>query len=148
MKEKNLAYLKLLSESYPTIQSAATEIINLKAILNLPKGTEYFLSDIHGEYDAFTHLMNSASGVIKDKINEALPEVSEEEKNLLATIIYYPKEKLDYLQSKGKLNNEFYFKILNYLFLLLNSDKIVPDQTFDISNHLFLHLYHRTFQYQ
>ena len=70
MKEKNLAYLKLLSESYPTIQSAATEIINLKAILNLPKGTEYFLSDIHGEYDAFTHLMNSASGVIKDKINE------------------------------------------------------------------------------
>ena len=115
MKEKNLAYLKLLSESYPTIQSAATEIINLKAILNLPKGTEYFLSDIHGEYDAFTHLMNSASGVIKDKINEALPEVSEEEKNLLATIIYYPKEKLDYLQSKGKLNNEFYFKILNLL---------------------------------
>lgn len=115
MKEKNLAYLKLLSESYPTIQSAATEIINLKAILNLPKGTEYFLSDIHGEYDAFTHLMNSASGVIKDKINEALPEVSEEEKNLLATIIYYPKEKLDYLQSKGKLNNDFYFKILNLL---------------------------------
>lgn len=115
MKEKNLAYLKLLSESYPTIQSAATEIINLKAILNLPKGTEYFLSDIHGEYDAFTHLMNSASGVIKDIINEALPEVSEEEKNLLATIIYYPKEKLDYLQSKGKLNNEFYFKILNLL---------------------------------
>ena len=115
MKEKNLAYLKLLSESYPTIQSAATEIINLKAILNLPKGTEYFLSDIHGEYDAFTHLMNSASGVIKDKINEALPEVSEEEKNLLATIIYYKKEKLDYLQSKGKLNNEFYFKILNLL---------------------------------
>ena len=115
MKEKNLAYLKLLSESYPTIQSAATEIINLKAILNLPKGTEYFLSDIHGEYDAFTHLMNSASGVIKDKINEALPDVSEEEKNLLATIIYYPKEKLDYLQSKGKLNNEFYFKILNLL---------------------------------
>ncbi len=115
MKEKNLAYLKLLSESYPTIQSAATEIINLKAILNLPKGTEYFLSDIHGEYDAFTHLMNSASGVIKDKINEALPEVGEEEKNLLATIIYYPKEKLDYLQSKGKLNNEFYFKILNLL---------------------------------
>lgn len=115
MKEKNLAYLKLLSESYPTIQSAVTEIINLKAILNLPKGTEYFLSDIHGEYDAFTHLMNSASGVIKDKINEALPEVSEEEKNLLATIIYYPKEKLDYLQSKGKLNNEFYFKILNLL---------------------------------
>lgn len=115
MKEKNLAYLKLLSESYPTIQSAATEIINLKAILNLPKGTEYFLSDIHGEYDAFTHLMNSASGVIKDKINEALPEVSEEEKDLLATIIYYPKEKLDYLQSKGKLNNEFYFKILNLL---------------------------------
>lgn len=115
MKEKNLAYLKLLSESYPTIQSAATEIINLKAILNLPKGTEYFLSDIHGEYDAFTHLMNSASGVIKDKINEALPEISEEEKNLLATIIYYPKEKLDYLQSKGKLNNEFYFKILNLL---------------------------------
>ena len=98
MKEKNLAYLKLISESYPTIQSAATEIINLKAILNLPKGTEYFLSDIHGEYDAFTHLMNSASGVIKDKINEALPEVSEEEKNLLATIIYYPKEKLDYHQ--------------------------------------------------
>lgn len=142
MKEKNLAYLKLLSESYPTIQSAATEIINLKAILNLPKGTEYFLSDIHGEYDAFTHLMNSASGVIKDKINEALPEVSEEEKNLLATIIYYPKEKLDYLQSKGKLNNEFYFKILNLLISVarLTCSKYTRSKVRKLISHDFVYI--------
>ena len=64
-----LEYLRLLAERYPTAQSAATEIINLKAILNLPKITEHFMSDIHGEYEAFTHIMRSASGAIKEKID-------------------------------------------------------------------------------
>ncbi len=110
-----LEYLKLLSKSYPSIQSAATEIINLKSILNLPKSTEHFLSDIHGEYDSFIHMLNSGSGVIKDKIVESFPDYSDEEKDLLATIIYYPVEKLDYLRSIGKINKKFYHQTLSDL---------------------------------
>lgn len=68
--ENELRYLKLLSNQYPTIASACTEIINLQAILNLPKGTEHFLTDIHGEYEAFNHVLRNASGVIKRKIND------------------------------------------------------------------------------
>ena len=108
-------YLRLLSKSYPTIQKAAAEVVNLRAILNLPKGTEHFLSDIHGAYEPFVHLLKSGSGVIRDKIYENFPILSEEEKQTLCTIIYYPKEKLSYLRSLGKLNNEFYHKILSCL---------------------------------
>lgn len=108
-------YLRLLSKSYPTIQKAAAEVVNLRAILNLPKGTEHFLSDIHGAYEPFVHLLKSGSGVIRDKIYENFPILSEEEKQTLCTIIYYPKEKLSYLRSLGKLNNEFYHKTLSCL---------------------------------
>ena len=108
-------YLRLLSKSYPTIQKAAAEVINLQAIMNLPKGTEHFLSDIHGSYEPFVHLLKSGSGVIKDKIDENFPILSEEERKTLCTIIYYPKEKLSYLRSQGKLTNEFYEKTLSCL---------------------------------
>ncbi len=66
----NLRYLKLLSKQYPSISSASSEIINLQAILNLPKGTEHFISDVHGEYESFTHMLKNASGVIKRKIDD------------------------------------------------------------------------------
>ena len=68
--EQNMRYLQLLSQSFPTIAEASTEIINLQAILNLPKGTEHFLADIHGEYEAFLHVLKNASGNIKRKVNE------------------------------------------------------------------------------
>ena len=102
----DLNYLKLLSRSYPTISSASSEIINLNAYLHLPKGTEHFLSDIHGEFDAFNHIIKSGSGVIKDKINEFLTSFSESEKDLIATVIYYPYEKLDLLAKENKLDRK------------------------------------------
>ena len=108
----DIDYLKLLSKSFPSITKANTEIINLNAILHLPKGTEHFLSDIHGEFEAFAHFIRSGSGVIKDKIDEFLDDYTEEEKKLITTIIYYPKEKLDYLSNLGQLNNEAYKRIL------------------------------------
>jgi len=90
-----LKFLKLLADKYPTIQSASTEIINLRAILNLPKGTEHFISDIHGEYEEFLHILKNASGVIKTKIDETFGKtLPSKERNGLATLIYYPEEKL------------------------------------------------------
>lgn len=92
---EELHYLQLLSRQYPTIQSASTEIINLQAILNLPKGTEHFISDIHGEYEAFQHILNSCSGVVKEKLDELFStNLSRHDRNELATLIYYPKQKL------------------------------------------------------
>ncbi|MGV8982246.1 fructose-1,6-bisphosphatase [Clostridium sp.] len=94
--EEDLRYLKLLASKYPTIPDACTEIINLEAILNLPKGTEHFLTDIHGEYESFNHVLRNASGVIKRKINDIFGNsLRETEKKELATIIYYPEQKLD-----------------------------------------------------
>lgn len=98
----NLKFLKLLSESFPTIGATATEIINLKAILNLPKGTEHFLTDIHGEYEAFNHVLRNGSGVIKDKIDDIFGDTLEEKfKKQLATVIYYPEEKINFIQEQG-----------------------------------------------
>ncbi len=112
-------YLELLAVNYPTIQTASTEIINLTAILNLPKGTEHFISDLHGEYDVFAHILKSASGSIKRKINSCFEDtISQEEKDLLATLIYYPQEKLADLQSKGICDDEWYKAILIKLALL------------------------------
>ena len=114
MEKENydINYLKLLSKSYPTISSATAEIINSDAYLHLPKGTEHFISDIHGEFDAFNHILKSGSGVIKDKIDEFLTTFSEEEKNLIATVIYYPNEKLDLLEKEDRLTNALYKKII------------------------------------
>lgn len=92
---EELKYLRLLSKSFPSIAAASTEIINLEAILGLPKGTEHFLTDIHGEYEAFQHVLKNASGTIKRKIDELFAtSMREHERVELATLIYYPKEKL------------------------------------------------------
>ena len=94
--EKDIRYLQLLSQSFPTIAEASTEIINLKAILNLPKGTEHFLADIHGEYEAFLHVLKNASGNIKRKVNELFgTTLREQEKRDLCSLIYYPEQNLD-----------------------------------------------------
>lgn len=94
--ENRLDYLKLLATKFPTISVASTEIINLQAILNLPKGTEHFLTDLHGEYDAFQHVLRNASGVIKSKVEVIFGDtLKKKEKENLCTLIYYPEEKLD-----------------------------------------------------
>ena len=113
-KEDELKYLSLLSEKFPTIQDVCTEIINLKAILNLPKGTEHFLSDLHGEYESFTHILKNASGVIRSKIDQTFDTtLTSEEKKKLATLIYYPEEKLALIKRETK-NLEEYYKITLY----------------------------------
>ena len=96
MKELKERYLERLSELYPTIAKASTEIINLQAILNLPKGTEHFLTDIHGEYEAFSHVLKNGSGSVRRKIDDVFGNtLSSRDKQSLATLIYYPKEKMD-----------------------------------------------------
>ena len=107
--EEELKYLNILSEKFPTIQSVCTEIINLEAILNLPKGTEHFLSDLHGEYESFTHILKNASGAIKTKIDEVFKNsMTSEERRKLATLIYYPKEKLELIKKETENMPEFY----------------------------------------
>lgn len=107
--QERLQYLRLLSKRYPSIQKASTEIINLKAILSLPKGTEHYLSDLHGEYEAFTHIINSASGVIKRRINELFKgAMRENEQNSLATLIYYPRDKIQQISKTEADMNEWY----------------------------------------
>ncbi|GCD08609.1 fructose-1,6-bisphosphatase [Clostridium tagluense] len=109
--EEDLRYLTLLASKYPTIPDACTEIINLQAILNLPKGTEHFLTDVHGEYESFTHVLRNASGVIKRKINDIFGNsLREIEKKELATIIYYPEQKLD-LALREELDIDDWYKI-------------------------------------
>ena len=101
-RPENLHYLKMLARQYPTVQAASTEIINLQAILNLPKGTEHFVSDVHGEYEAFLHILNSASGVVREKLDDLFAAtVSKAERDQLATLIYYPKEKLEEIEREA-----------------------------------------------
>jgi hypothetical protein len=96
MDASELRYLKLLSQSFPTAAKASAEIINLNAILNLPKATEVFASDVHGEYTAFIHLLRNGSGAIRLKLDDAFgDDLPEEEKSSLATLIYYPREKME-----------------------------------------------------
>lgn len=117
--ERDLRYLKLLSKEYPTISSASTEIINLQAILNLPKATEHFISDIHGEYESFTHMLRNASGVIKRKIDDVfLDSLTEKQKSELSTIVYYPEEKLRIIKNKNKNSDDWYSKTLYKLIQL------------------------------
>ncbi len=106
MEYNELRYLTLLSKQYPTISAASTEIINLQAILNLPKGTEHFLTDIHGEYESFNHVLKNGSGVIKRKIEYAFKGLlNKEESRELATLIYYPEQKLELiLQEKENID--------------------------------------------
>jgi len=112
--QKDLRYLNLLAKQYPMIPAACTEIINLQAILNLPKGTEHFLTDIHGEYEPFIHVLKNASGVIKRKINDIFgTSLRQSEKKSLATLIYYPEQKLE-IAMKEEDNIEDWYKITLY----------------------------------
>ncbi len=114
--EMDLKYLKLLAREYPTIDSACTEVINLQAILNLPKGTEHFISDIHGENEAFSHVLRNASGVIRRKITDLYgTTLKEKEIRSLATLIYYPEQKLELIRKKGTNTAEWYRTTLNQL---------------------------------
>ncbi len=106
---ERLEYLKLLARHYPNVQAACTEIINLRAIQNLPKGTEHFLSDVHGEFEAFQHILNSASGVVRVKIDELLGStVPRSDRDQLATLIYYPEEKLEEIERETQDMREWY----------------------------------------
>ncbi len=117
--EERLHYLQLLSQQYPTIQAAGTEIIRLETILNLPKGTEHFMSDIHGEHEAFLHILNSCSGEIKEKLNEFFAyTMSQRERNELATLIYYPTSKLSMLADQGLSTDDWYRTTIHNLVLL------------------------------
>ncbi|WP_291244869.1 fructose-1,6-bisphosphatase [Fournierella sp.] len=110
---KNLKYLTLLAREYPNIAAASSEIINLQAILKLPKGTEHFMSDLHGEAEAFTHIVNNASGVIKEKVDRVLgPGVPDQERAEFATLIYYPAQKLDELKERQTDLNAWYRQTL------------------------------------
>ena len=105
----DLRYLELLSHSYPTIANASTEIINLEAILNLPKPTEHFISDPHGESDAFNHVLRNASGYVKRKVNELFgDQLDESDKRELCTLIYYPEQKLQLLKLEKRDMHDFY----------------------------------------
>jgi fructose-1,6-bisphosphatase-3 len=90
----DLKHLTLLAKQFPTVDAVSTEIVNLSAIINLPKGTEHFLTDIHGEHEAFDHIMRNASGVVKRKIDDTFGEtLTAAQKKELATLVYYPQEK-------------------------------------------------------
>lgn len=109
-------YLNLLSKRFKNIDEVTEEIINLKAILNLPKGTEVFLSDVHGEYEPFVHILNNGAGKVKAKINAAFGEsISYKEKNSLATLIYYPKQKLKLIKEQTEDMKEWYEKTIREL---------------------------------
>ncbi len=106
---QKLEYLKLLAKQYPTVQQASTEIINLRAIQNLPKATEHFISDVHGEFEAFQHILNSASGVVREKIDDLLgASVPRSDRDQLATLIYYPEEKLEEIERETEDMREWY----------------------------------------
>lgn len=121
MKELKTRYLELLSDLYPTIAAASTEIINLQAILNLPKGTEHFLTDVHGEYEAFSHVLKNGSGSVRRKIEDVFGNtMSARDKRALATLIYYPKAKMDMVK-QTETNMEDWYRV--HLYLLIEVSK-------------------------
>lgn len=114
MDNLQIRYLERLSELYPTIAAASTEAINLEAILNLPKGTEHFLTDIHGEYEAFSHVLKNGSGAVRRKVNDVFGNtLSKQDKQSLATLIYYPREKMAQILETAN-NREDWYKITLY----------------------------------
>lgn len=119
MIECDMRYLRLLARNFPTIAEASTEIINLEAILNLPKGTEHFISDLHGEYEAFLHVLKNASGNIKRKVNDIFgTTLRENEQKELCTLIYYPQQKLEIIKSKESDINDWYMITLHQLVIV------------------------------
>ena len=114
--KRDLRYLQLLSQRFPTIAEASTEIINLQAILNLPKGTEHFLADLHGEYKAFQHVLKNASGNIKRKVNDIFGNtLRENEKRELCTLIYYPEQKIQLVKAQEDNLNDWYHITIHQL---------------------------------
>lgn len=114
--QNNKRFLELLSDKFPNKKAARTEIINLEAILNLPKGTEHFMSDIHGEFETFKHVLSNGSGVIRRRINDIFgDELSDEQKNDFAMLIYYPNSIIDKMELDGKLTKDWYIETLNKL---------------------------------
>ena len=102
--EEHRKYLELLAREFPTQEATITEIINLQAIINLPKGTEHFMSDLHGEYEAFYHILNNSSGVIREKVDMLFTEtMNDRDRKNLCTLIYYPKEKLDMMDKDNPI---------------------------------------------
>ena len=117
--KEDLRYLRLLARDFPTVSSVSTEIINLEAILHLPKPTEHFLADLHGEHEAFQHILRNASGNIKRKVNEIFGDtLSSDEKRELCTLIYYPEEKLKLVRQSGDAIDEYYLCMLNRLIVV------------------------------
>ncbi|MCL2864988.1 MAG: fructose-1,6-bisphosphatase [Lachnospiraceae bacterium] len=126
MKLLEQRYLERLSDLCPTIAAASTEIINLQSILNLPKGTEHFLSDIHGEYEAFFHVLKNGSGTVRRKIDDVFGNtLSSRDKQSLATLIYYPREKMDLIK-KTETNLEDWYKI--NLYRLIEVSKVAASK--------------------
>lgn len=118
--ERDMRYLQLLSHSFPTVATAATEIINLSAILNLPKSTEHFLADIHGEHEAFQHVLKNASGNIKRKVRELFGNtLRESDTRELCTLIYYPEQKLAMVKGKEEDLSDWYHITLHQLVAVL-----------------------------
>ena len=114
--KNDMRYIRLLSNTFPTIAAASTEIINLQAILNLPKATEHFVADVHGEYEAFQHILKNASGNIKRKVNELFGNTLREvEKRELCTLIYYPEQKLELVKASEPDINDWYHITLHHL---------------------------------
>ncbi len=109
MKKDEIRYLNLLAKEFPSVSAAATEIINLSAILSLPKGTEHFITDIHGEYEQFNHILRNGSGAIRRKLEEEFgPDIRQSEKKELAALIYYPRRKLEQIEAREKNITEWY----------------------------------------
>ncbi|MBR0089346.1 MAG: fructose-bisphosphatase class III, partial [Clostridia bacterium] len=105
----DIDYLSLLSQQYPTVKAASKEIIRLQAKQKLPKLTEHFMSDIHGEYESFLHILKNASGVIKDKITLIYGRtLSEHDRQILATLIYYPEQKLELIKTQVDELDDWY----------------------------------------
>ncbi len=120
--ERDRRILELLAQNFPTISAASTEIINLEAILNLPKGTEHFVADVHGEYEAFRHILKNASGNIKRKVREIFGStMRDSEIKDLCTLIYYPRPKLEIIKANEQDISNFYQITLNQLVKVLRS---------------------------
>lgn len=114
--DDRIKFLRLLSEKYCSRQQVCTEIINLQAILNLPKGTEHFMSDLHGEYEAFSHILNNSAGVIREKVDMLFEgTLTPRERSSLCTLIYYPEEKLEKINEEGRNTEEWYRFVLQNL---------------------------------
>lgn len=114
--DQTMKYLRLLAQKFPSEQAVFTEIINLQAILNLPKGTEHFMSDLHGEYEAFMHILNNCSGVVREHVDEIYHErLTDDQKADLCTLIYYPREKIALVREERCDTTGWYKDVLDQL---------------------------------